>query len=275
MSAHPEPPRLPLTGKARLYRLVRTGFGRVMAAGHAGHAGLWLGLLDHRDLHALDQARYEAAAGYRQDGHNLRGLFDWEHRALRAHFPATGSLLVLGAGGGREVLALARLRYAVTGYECNPALLAYGRELLARTGCAGAELRGVARDRAPLDGGCYDGVVVGWSAYTLIPGREQRVAFVAGLRPRVPAGAPILVSFSSRPDGCRRERVVTAVANVVRRIRRARPIDAGDDLTPDFVHRFTREELADELRAGGFLLREFQPERPGPHDSGYAVGTAC
>jgi SAM-dependent methyltransferase len=275
VSLHPEPALLRLTGKARLYRLVQAASRQIAAAGGATHAGLWLGVLDRGDLHALDQARYAAAAAYRQDAHNLRGLFDWERRALDAHFPATGSLLVLGAGGGREVLALARLLYEVTGYECNPALLRYGRQLLVRTGCAGAELHGVARDLASPDAGCYDGVIVGWSAYALIPGRRQRVALLAGLRPRLPSGAPILVSFFSRPEDSGRERVVTAVANTVRRLRGAAPIEPGDDLTPDFVHRFTREEVASELLAGGFRLREFEPQGPGPYDSGFAVGTAC
>ena len=259
--------------RARAYRLVRASSGRLAAAGGAVHAGLWLGLLDRRDLHALDQARYEAAATYRQDAHNLRGLFDWERRALAGHFPATGSLLVLGAGAGRELLALARLGYAVTGYECNPVLVEHGRRLLARTGC-GARLHPVGRDEAPRDDGRHDGVIVGWSAYTLIPGRPERVALLAGLRRRVPAGAPVLVSFFTRPPGCRRTRVVTAVANAVRRVRRARPVEAGDDLTPDFVHRFTRAELVAELSAGGFALREFHPQGPGPYDSGWAVGTA-
>jgi hypothetical protein len=267
----PEPVRL--GGRARTYRLVRAGSGRLAAAGSAVHAGLWLGLLDRRDLHALDQARYEAAATYRQDAHTLRGLFDWERLALRGHFPATGSLLVLGAGGGRELLALTRLGYAVTGYECNSVLVEYGRQLLARTGC-GAQLRPIARDEAPPDGGRYDGVIVGWSAYTLVPGRPERVALLAGLRLRVPAGAPVLVSFFSRPECCRRTRVVTAVANAARRVRRARPVEAGDDLVPDFVHRFTRAELAAELWAGGFALREFRPQGLGPYDSGWAVGTA-
>jgi hypothetical protein len=276
------PAAVPVTGKARLYRLARAGSRRLLAragshrllaAADAVHAGLWLGLLDRPDLHALDQLRYDAAAGYRQDAHNLRGLFDWERQALGEHFGRTGSLLVLGAGGGREVLALARLGYAVTGYECNPTLLRAGRQLLARTG-GGAELRGIARDQAPRDGGGHDGVIVGWSAYTLIPGRPERVAFLAGLRLCVPAGAPVLVSFFSRPEHCLRTRIVTAVANATRRLRRARPVDPGDDLTPDFVHRFTRAELAAELRAGGFGLVEFRPQGPGRYDSGYAVGTA-
>jgi hypothetical protein len=172
-------------------------------------------------------------------------------------------------------VALARLGYTVTGYECNPALLDYGRALLARTGCRGAELGGMARDRVPRDGGRYDGVIVGWSAYMLIPGRARRVAFLADLRAQVPVDAPILVSFFSRPDGGVRERIVTALANAVRRLRRARPVDPGDDLAPDYVHRFTRDEVAAELAAAGYRLREFRPQGRGPYDSGYAVGTAA
>lgn len=108
----------------------------------------------------------------------------------------------------------------------------------------------------------------------LVPGRDRRVALLRGLRPRVPAGAPVLVSFFSRSPGGRREQVVAAVANPVRRLRGARPVDLGDDLVPDFAHRFTRAEIAAELSAGGFGLRDFRPQEPGPFDSGFAVGTA-
>ena len=39
--------------------------------------------------------------------------------------------MVVGGGGGREVLALRRLGYEVDGFECDPGLVACANELLA------------------------------------------------------------------------------------------------------------------------------------------------
>ena len=54
-----------------------------------------------------------------------RGLFAWEREAL-AHpaFPRGGRLLLGGAGGGRELVALAAMGYTVDAFEPAGALLA-------------------------------------------------------------------------------------------------------------------------------------------------------
>ncbi|MCA2214119.1 hypothetical protein [Jidongwangia harbinensis] len=260
--------------KARAYRrwsrLYRTG----LRAGDILQTGLWLGLLDRHDLHAFDEAEYVHRSNYRTDAHNLGGLFDWERRAVAEYFPTGGALVVLGAGGGREALALARLGYRAVGYECHPALVRYGRDLLARHDCPGAELHHLGRDRAPADGGPYAGAIVGWGAYMLITGRERRVSMLGGLRRRLLPGAPLLTSFYTRADDGRRAGLVAAVARPVRRLRRAPAVEVGDDLAPTYVHRFTEAEVAAELTAGGFELVEFAAERPGPTNPGYAVARA-
>jgi hypothetical protein len=181
---------------------------------------------------------------------------------------------VLGAGGGREVLALAARGYAVTGYECNPALRRAGSVLLAEAGID-AELLPLARDAAPSGGGPYDGVVIGWSTYSLVLGRHRRVALLRALRDHVAPGAPLLASHFTRPaGGDRRSRAVTTVAGTTRRLRRAEPVEPGDDLGWNAFHRFTRAEVESELAAGGFATVACVEQGPGPIDPGVTVGTA-
>jgi len=64
------------------------------------------------------------------------------------------------------------------------------------------------------------------------------------------------------------------VSNVLRRLRGAFPIERGDDLAPNFLHRFTEEEVRGELADGGFAMTSYAPQGEGPFDSGYAVGVA-
>lgn len=262
-----------MSALARAYVLWRRWSHRAAAAGDAVATGLWLGVMGRGALHAVDQAFYEASGPYREEEHNTRGLFPWEEEAVRGHFAGCRALLVVGAGGGREVLALAERGFAVEGYECNAALAGYAAALLARRGSAGV-VRLLPRDEAPAGGGPYDGIVVGWSAYMLIAGRARRVAFLRGLRRRVPLGAPVLLSFWTRPGDSARTRIVAAVGGALRRLLRREPLESGDDLAPNFVHRFTAAEVAAELREGGFRAVRFEPEGRGPTDSGWAVGVA-
>ncbi len=260
-----------MSRKARAYaRWARWRDGGRRAA-DAVHAGLWLGLLDRDDLHAVDRGEYERRTTYRTDAYNLGGLFDWEQRMLDRHFPGTGPVVVLAAGAGRELLALAGRGHPVTAYECHPLLVETGRDLLRRAGTTGAVLERLGRDRAPDGGGPYAAAVVGWSAYMLMAGSVHRVAFLAGLAAVLEPGAPVLLSFAGRTPGDRRPALVAAVAGAVRRIRRRPGVELGDDLAPNYLHRFTEGELAGELGAAGYRLVDYSPGRHGTGEPAHAV----
>lgn len=246
---------------------------RIGPRARAVHDGLWLGLLSRAGLHALDEAYYATGGSYVDDEHNARGLFPWEEAALAEGFEGCRRVAVLGAGGGREVLALHRRGLSVEGFECNPRLVAHAAGFLARAGCPAA-VRALARDAAPAPETPYDGVIVGWSAYMLVPGRAHRIAWLRALRAVVRPGGPLLLSFFTREGDGPYFRTVARVANALRRLRRAPPAEPGDALDPNFVHAFTRDEIAAEMAAGGFALRRFAPQGPGPRDSGWAVGVA-
>ena len=263
------------TRRARGYVAAVRARARAAALADAVWAGLWLGLFRREDLHAVDGAFYDAQALYRDEAHNRRGLLRWERRALGEHFPAQGRLLVLGAGGGRELLPLAAAGYAVEGFECNPTLVAVAERLLAEDGAHAARVRPIARDAAPEGEGPFDGVIVGWGSYMLIAGRARRVAFLRALRREVRDDAPVLLSFFTRPGRGWRAGVVHAVARTLRRLRGDEPPDLGDDLAPNFVHRFTEAEIRAELAEGGFALVDFEPQGRGAFDSGNAVARAA
>src|SRR5690606_35718228 len=105
----------------------------------------------------------------------------------------------------------------------------------------------------------------------LIPGRQARLALLRGLRPRLAPGAPVLLSFFTRTGDSGRLRSVARIAAALRRLRGAEPVALGDDLAPNFVHRFSVEEIREELREAGFELLTMALEGQGPTDSGWAV----
>jgi hypothetical protein len=266
----PVPQRAPAV--VRAYEAAAAGWKNAGALLQAVHEGVWLGLLRRSDLHAFDERFYDRSGTYHDDAHNLRGLFPWEVTALEA-FEGCRRLLVIGAGGGREVLALSRMGREVEGYECNPALVAFADGFLPRQGCD-ARVRWLPRDEVPAVGEPFDGIIVGWSAYTLISGRSHRIGLLRRLRPLVRPGGPILLSFFTRAADGPRVRVAAAVANAIRAVLRRERAERGDALAPNFVHYFTPREIAAELREAGWQPKRFTAQGTGARDSGWAVGVA-
>jgi SAM-dependent methyltransferase len=255
---------MPPSRTARIAAELRAGAATIGAAALLGFAG-------RATLHAMDAFWYRLHPVYRSPIHNRRGLLAWEETALGSYFPPAGTLLVVGAGGGREVFALAARGYDITACECNAALLSVARRLAAEAGIA-ATFEASARDAAPEpDGRTCAGVIVGWSAYMLIPGAARRIALLGTLRRWLDDGAPVLLSFFTRRDDDPRLARIAVYGTALRRLFRRDPVQPGDDLAPTFVHRFTRAELAAEVEAAGFRLARFEEQGPGPEDSGWAV----
>src|SRR4051812_4278985 len=62
---------------------------------------------------------YDSQLQYAEGGDRFSaGLFEWERRAIATPpFPSRGTILLGGAGGGREVAGLAALGYRVIAFE--------------------------------------------------------------------------------------------------------------------------------------------------------------
>jgi hypothetical protein len=258
---------------ATAYLLGDAAVRRVAGSLHPAWSGLWLGLLPRPALHDIDETMYRRRRNYQGAEHNRRGLFDWEQTAVADYFPPAGRIAVVAAGGGREVLALWRMGFRPEGYECNPALVAAADGLLPVEGCP-HRVQPLPRDQAPGGAG-FDAAILGWSAYSLVAGRESRTELLRGMRRLLTPDGPLLLSFFTRgKDDRRAERVARGAARVRRLLRGAEP-ELGDDLLPNFVHRFTRDEIEGELTSAGFRLLRWEPQGPGRYDSGWAVAKAA
>jgi hypothetical protein len=254
---------------------VRAG-DRLYVIGHALFAGVALGLLDRQHLDAIDERFFADSWQYRNDHYNLAGLIPAEIDCLRL-FPQSGRLLVTAAGGGREVVALARRGYEVDGCECNPVLTAAANALITREGIAGV-VHPCPRNDLVAPNAPYDGVLVGLTSYMHIPGRQVRIAFLRRALEVAKPGAPVMLTFQVRTGRGRALQITRIVANVFRRAARRAPIELGDTMVGGFWHQFARSEIEAELQeAGAELLyyatdgfgravcrRMSDPARPGP-----------
>jgi hypothetical protein len=258
----------------RAYFRSRDLVGRYFRVVMAIFTGFWLGILSRPQFERVDDLAYEGerkrhnAIDYLSEAHNRQGLFAWEVEALERYFPERGRLALLGAGAGREVLALKARSYDVEAWECQPAFVAFANDLLARDGHDPA-VTVVPRDVVPEGPTGFDGLIIGWGTYTLVPGRHRRIALLRSLREKVEPGTPILCSFYVRRAGETRFAITTRVGNALRRILRREPVELGDYLDPNFVHMFTEDQVRAEFEAAGFELRSFSAT---PY--GHAVGVA-
>jgi len=243
-------------------------FNRFVRLAAVVHEGFWLGCLSADDLNAITAEHYDHSHESASPEHNLRGFLDWERSVVQQHFPPGSRILVAAAGGGREVLALRRAGYQADGFECNPVLVQASDAIFEQLG----EPRGVMfcpADRVPPGPPVYGGLIVGWSAYTHIPTRARRVAFLQALRQRALPGAPVLLSFFTRAGSSRYDTFVCRMAGVSRALLRGRkePLELGDHLGWSYNHLFTREEIEGELREAGVRMVHY-----GEVGDGHAVG---
>jgi hypothetical protein len=257
------------TPVVRIYLLSTRGFQKLFILFKACLNGFWLGILDNQTLHDIDRHYYdENKRTYCSDKYNKSGLRSWEKAVTDEYFQTRERLLMVGVGGGREVLALRKLSYEVDGFECHPELLEYANDLLEREGLAPSVML-APRDQCPAVGPVYDGAIVGWGAYMLIQGREKRIGFLRQMRSQVKEGSPVLLSFFTRSYDSLYFRLVRAIANGFRRALRRDRLETGDDLAPNYVHYFTEKEIAAELREAGFEIRFYSDKQ-----YGHAVGIA-
>jgi hypothetical protein len=223
--------------------------------------GIWLGVLSRSALGVIDDMYYvgsvaelERRVDYRADAYNKQGLWLWERQAIERYFSRKGRLAVLGAGGGREVLALKRLGFEVDGWECQEEFVNAANRILTANGLEATVSR-VPRDTCPPGDPSYSGIVMGWGLYTGIPGSQRRIALLRAVRERLGQGSPVLLSFFSRDSAeLIRFHLTATIANILRPLARRERVEVGDYLTPNYGHFFTESEVRSELESAGFTL---------------------
>lgn len=137
------------------------------------------------------------------------GLFPWEIELLAPPFPARGRIIVGGAGGGREALALLERGYSVVAFDPASELVRAGEPALAAFGgvlrCASYEdvVRCARGDESALSDAFrepFDGVVLGWGSLSLVISDAERLSLFRALRTLAPR-APVLLTFDEPATG--------------------------------------------------------------------------
>jgi hypothetical protein len=250
----------------KIYFASRKFLNRLFLFCHACLTGFWLGIFNRENLYAVDRIYYDKDKMYRNDAYNKSGLWEWEQKVIEKYFINSKNLLLIGAGGGREVLALSKLNYQVDSYECNHNLVDFANQLLTQEGF-NSKVKLIARDACPKTQQKYDGVIIGWGSYMLIQGKDKRIDLLKKIQQTIASQSPILLSFYCYKQPSRYYHIIAQVGNLFRWLLRRDLLDVGDDLVPNYVHYFTKEQIDRELKEANFKLVMYSTK-----EYGHAIG---
>jgi SAM-dependent methyltransferase len=167
-----------------------------------------------------------------------------------------GRLLLLGLGGGREAIPLARMGYEVFGVDFVPEMVAKAKE---NAILRGVRIEGFAQEMSKLAvaPGTFDMVWLSRCMYSSIPGQRNRIRMLAGVRNALKPGGyfacgfywDLSERFSPRVELARRVFAAVTLGNL--------EYEKGDMLWAgvEFIHAFSSEErLRSEFEDGGFEI---------------------
>lgn len=246
---------------ASVYWFCDRGFRVLHAASLALFEGFWMGILPESVYDAISERSY-GDGGYYVSGECLdSGFHFWEDLAIRTYFAPGARVLVAAAGGGREMIALARAGFQPVGFECSRAMVEAGKRALAERGIV-APLEWAPPSTAPpmqsfAGGEAFDAAIVGWNGYTYILPRARRMKFLQDLRAQMRHGAPVLVSTIIRHNNRGAMSWTSRVANAIRICTFRPPVFATGDVFECRPKTFFLErQIKRELTMAGFSVTE-------------------
>lgn len=222
----------------------------------AAFMGFWLGVMSEKSLDYSDELFYNGTKQYTEEKYNQSGLFEWEKVIIEKHFLKLKHILLIAAGGGRETLALSRMGFEVDSYECNPKLVEFGNLLLNRNNI-NKQIKYLPRNSVPGENKNYDGIIIGWGAYSLIQGNKKRLSFLSALYPFLNTETPLMISFLHVEKKTSKDKMIQNISNFFRFFSRKDKTEPGDRLVPDFIHYFTEEEIKSELTQAKFRIIDY------------------
>lgn len=197
-------------------------------------------------------------------------LESWEEEAFGRHRGTSGTILVLGAGTGRESIALAKRGFRVIGLDISRGALRIAF-LMARK--AGVTAQFIQADFLclPTRSVEFDYILLSGIMYSSIPGRARRQAWLKSLVHHMKNGGYALLNFQvDRWPRTRGRRLAERINSLAMKLPRAnKAYQRGDTCAQGhFLHAFQSEqEIRDELVDVGVTVVDLN------WDKGFAIVT--
>lgn len=218
--------------------------------------GLAVASLTRAEIDGLSVAEWEA---FGRDN-PVEQPFAWEADLFSRYIRPGDSVLVVGAGGGRDVLPLLANGHAVTALDIAPLALGALSERARSRGFTVATIHD-SIVHARLPSAAFDVVLFSWFCFSYLHGSEERRAALAKSESALRPGGRILLSYPFRGDSRPKAPPAPWLARLAARVLGGMETEPGDDynvtgttLRPSvfFSHPFRPRDIEDEVKACGF-----------------------
>jgi SAM-dependent methyltransferase len=193
------------------------------------------------------------------------GLMDWERNLVERFVPPGATVLVVGAGSGRDVIPLVERGCSVTGVEPAATSLDMARRLLRERHLSATLIEGFFEDVAVP--GRFDVVMFSYYSYSYIPESRRRIAALRKAADHLSDGGRILVSHaplpSPRPILIRVARITAALCRTDWRLEPGDVITAHSGGFHAYTHAFQGGELEREAAEAGLQI-VYRSDYPDP-----------
>lgn len=175
----------------------RVGIGRFLVRLGGFIQSLAIMVMRPDDLVEYSRQHYsglQVVNGWTQQDIVDSGLFS-EETALLEELPVKeGRLLLLGVGGGREAIPLARMGFAVTGVDIVPEMVARAKKNAA---ARGVKIEGLVHEisRLEVTAGTYDVCWLSAGMYSSVPTRKRRVEMLRRIKQVLRPGGYFICQF--------------------------------------------------------------------------------
>ncbi len=209
---------------------------------------------------------YRRTPIFASDAHNLE-LFDWEKAAIHAFFPKPpGRVLVGGAGGGREMVALANAGYEVAGFDPARELAQTIPQHVPTERLLGYEIcdyAGLIANPASLSAFApYDAVILGWGSLAHVADAATHRKLLEKLRELCPRG-PVLLSWLSQPELGRERKALRHRLEPFRPYMKREPVFYDPYL--GLIHLFSESDIRELAQQTHYRVAHLEASLASPH----------
>ena len=182
---------------------------------------------------------------------------------------ASGTLLLLGVGGGREAIYLAKKGFQVTGVDYVPEMVARAKQNAANRGI---QIDGFVQEISNLDvpAEFFDVVWISRAMYSCVPTLERRVELVRRIAEALKPGGYFLCQYQRGSEAAFSPKVAFLRRLIAKLVGGNKHYEPGDVLwlNVEFVHVFASDDaLQSEIEAGGLkvlrIQKDINPNRGG------------
>jgi len=206
---------------------------------------------------AIISKGYDNAKNYLSDELITSGLYDWEWYLLEYYTKPSDSIVLIGAGSGREVYKLTQRPLEVKAYECSLPMVNYANDFFRREGIK-AQIHHLPANIIPSDR--CDVFWMGWGVYTHLMGAEKRIEMLRQIARNLKPDGRIFLSFWFET---RSEIQIDTIQKVNRFINK-RIIEPGESFRGKFWGKYySREQIEYEANMAGLKLAYFGTEAYG------------